>query len=283
MRIVTLSENTVSENSSPAVMLGGGLGEWGLSILVEADDYKILLDTGASISAVHNAELMGIDLSGVDKIVLSHGHFDHTGGLRDVLRKMKKKVEIIAHPDAWASKYVRIGKGPYVYGGIPFQRDELESLGASFNLTREPVWITENIVTSGEIPMTNEYEKIDPILYVKEKNEFRPDPLWDDQAIFVKDKKGLIIILGCAHRGIINTVNHAKKLTGVEKIHTIVGGTHLMGSSEDRLGFTVAELKASGIQCLGVSHCTGMAIAVKLAQVFGDKFFFNNAGTITEI
>jgi len=130
MRITTLSENTVSENSCLVVMLGGGLGEWGLSILVEADDQKILLDTGASISAVHNADLMGIDLSEVDKIVLSHGHFDHTGGLRDVLRKMKKKVEIIAHPDAWASKYVRIGKGPYVYGGIPFQKDDLESLGA---------------------------------------------------------------------------------------------------------------------------------------------------------
>ena len=241
MKIITLSENTVSENSHPAVLMGG-IGEWGLSILVEVDDQRILLDTGASISAVHNAELMKIDLSGVDKIVLSHGHYDHTGGLRDVLRTMKKKVELIAHPDAWASKYIRIGNGPYIDGGIPFQREQLESLGASFNLTKEPIWITENVVTSGEIPMLNEYEKIDPILYVKEENEFRPDPLWDDQAIFIKDKKGLVIILGCAHRGIINTVNHAKKLTGVEKIHTIVGGTHLMGSSEDRLDFTVAEL-----------------------------------------
>lgn len=278
MRITTLSENTVSENSCLAVMLGGGLGEWGLSVLVEADDQKILLDTGASISAVHNADLMGIDLSEVDKIVLSHGHSDHTGGLKDVLRKMRKAIEIIAHPDVWASKYA----GP-TYVGIPFQRDELESLGASFNLTREPVWITENIITSGEIPMTNEYEKIDPILYVKEENEFRPDPLWDDQAIFIKTEKGLVVILGCAHRGIINTVNHAKKLTGVEEIYMVVGGTHLMGSSEDRLDFTVAELNKSGIQKLGVSHCTGMAITVKLAQAFGDRFFFNNAGTITEI
>lgn len=278
MRITTLSENTVSENSCLAVMLGGGLGEWGLSVLVEADDQKILLDTGASISAVHNADLMGIDLSEVDKIVLSHGHSDHTGGLKDVLRKMRKAIEIIAHPDVWASKYA----GP-TYVGIPFQRDELESLGASFNLTREPVWITENIVTSGEIPMTNEYEKIDTILYVKEENEFRPDPLWDDQAIFIKTEKGLVVILGCAHRGIINTVNHAKKLTGVEEIYMVVGGTHLMGSSEDRLDFTVAELNKSGIQKLGVSHCTGMAITVKLAQAFGDRFFFNNAGTITEI
>jgi len=131
--------------------------------------------------------------------------------------------------------------------------------------------------------MTNEYEKIDPSLYVKEENEFRPDPLWDDQAIFIKTEKGLVVILGCAHRGIINTVNHAKKLTGVEKIYTIVGGTHLMGSSDDRLDFTISELKKSDIQKLGVSHCTGMAIAVKLAQAFGDIFFFNNAGTITEI
>ena len=282
MRIVTLSENTVSENSSP-VVLKAGIGEWGLSIMVEADGHNILLDTGANISAAHNAELMGIDLSRVDKIVLSHGHYDHTGGLRILLSKMRKEVEVIAHPDAWASKYVRFGEGPYVYGGIPFRKDQLESLGASFNLTKEPVWITENIVTSGEIPMVTEYEKIDTILYVKEKDEFHPDPLWDDQALFIKSEKGLVIILGCAHRGIINTLNHAKKLFGVEEVHTIVGGTHLMAASPEGLELTIAELWASGIQRLGVSHCTGMAVGARLAQEFPDIFFFNNAGTITEI
>ena len=293
MRIITLSENMVSEYSSPAIMMGeygewnfrllGGRGEWGLSILVEADDHRILLDTGSYGAAVHNAELMGIDLSRVDKIVLSHGHCDHTGGLREVLRKMRKNVEIIAHPAIWSSKYFRIDNGTYAYDGIPFQREELETLGASFNLSKEPVWITENVATSGEISMVTEYEKIDPIFYVKEKDEFHPDPLLDDQALFIKDKKGLVIILGCCHRGIVNTLNHAKKLTGVEKIYAIVGGTHLAGASKERLELTISELKTSDIQKLGVSHCTGMATSMKLAQVFGDKFFFNNAGTITEI
>ncbi|BDC35429.1 MAG: MBL fold metallo-hydrolase [Candidatus Methanoliparum thermophilum] len=284
MKIITLSENTVSENSNP-IIKHSGLGEWGLSILIEADDHKILFDTGASISTVHNADLIGIDLSKIDNIVLSHGHYDHAGGLRDVLKRMRKNVEIIAHPDVWASKYSMVPKKDPIYIGIPFQRDELESLGASFNLTREPVWITENIVTSGEIPMANEYEKIDQTLYIKdkEKNEYHPDSLWDDQAIFIKDKRGLIIILGCAHRGIINTVDYAKKLTGIEKIYAIVGGTHLMASSDDRLNFTIDNLKASGIEKLGVSHCTGMKTAVKLAQAFGDKFFFNNVGVITKI
>jgi 7,8-dihydropterin-6-yl-methyl-4-(beta-D-ribofuranosyl)aminobenzene 5'-phosphate synthase len=93
--------------------------------------------------------------------------------------------------------------------GLSILIEAAETLGAFFNLTREPVWISGNIVTSGEIPMITEYEKIDPIVYVKEKGELKPDPLWNDQALFLKSEKGLITIPGCAHRGIINTIRHA--------------------------------------------------------------------------
>jgi len=151
VRITTLSENTAQL---------GFLAEWGLSILIETDDMNILLDTGKSISVSHNADTLGIDLSKIDKIVLSHGHYDHTGGLREILRKMKKEVEIIAHPDIWAVKYSRREDQPDRYIGIPFQRQELESLGANFNLTTKPVKITDNIMTTGEIAMVTEFEKV---------------------------------------------------------------------------------------------------------------------------
>jgi len=270
-QITTLSENTVARVNL--------LAEWGLSILIEADGYKILLDTGLSFSAAYNAITLGIDLSRIDKIVFSHGHFDHTGGLLHILKMVKGEVEVIAHPNIWALKYAKRPERAVEYIGVPFPKEAAETLGASFNLTREPVWISENIVTSGEIPMITEYEKIDPILYVKEKGELKPDPLWDDQALFLKSEKGLIIILGCAHRGIINTIRHAQKLTGVESIYAVIGGTHLVTASPQRMDLTIAELLSFGIQRLGVSHCTGLPASAMLAQTFSEAFLFNNAGT----
>ena len=232
VRITTLSENTAGP---------GMLAEWGLSVLVETDEQKVLLDTCASISVPRNAPILGVDLSKIDRIVLSHGHYDHTGGLRDVLGAMGKKVEIIAHPDMWAAKQLRIGE-QYVYIGIPFSREELEGLGAFFTLSREPVWISDDIVTTGEIPMTTEYEEIDPVLYVKQDDEFVPDPLLDDRALIIKTDKGLVVVLGCAHRGVINTLYHAQQVTGVDLIHTVIGGTHLVRATEERVLLTVAAL-----------------------------------------
>lgn len=271
IQITTLSENTASATHL--------LTEWGLSILIEVNNYKILLDTGQTFSAAYNAIALGIDLSQIDKIVFSHGHFDHTGGLLHILKMVNGEVEIIAHPDIWAAKYGKRPEEKEKDIGVPFPRKAAETLGAIFNLTKEPVWISENIVTSGEIPMPTEYEEIDSDLYVKEQGKLKPDPLWDDQALFLKSKRGLVIILGCAHRGIINTIRHAQKITGIEPVYAIIGGTHLLRASPQRLDLTIAELLSSGVQRLGVSHCTGLAASAILAQTFGEAFFFNNAGT----
>ena len=273
---MSIQITTLSENTAHTTRL---LAEWGLSILVEADGHRILLDTGSSFSAAYNAIALGVDLSQIDKIVFSHGHFDHTGGLLHILKMMKRQTEVIAHPDIWAAKYGRRPGEKEQYAGVPFPKEAAESSGASFKLTREPVWISENIVTSGEIPMLTEYEGIDPILYVKEKGELKPDPLWDDQALFIKCEKGLIIILGCAHRGVINTIKHAQKLTGIESIYAVIGGTHLVRASPQRMDLTIAELLSFRIQRLGACHCTGPAASAILAQTFGEAFFFNNAGT----
>ena len=269
VRITTLSENSAQLDF---------LGEWGLSILVETESCKVLLDTGQSIGAVRNADLMNIDLSIVDKIVLSHAHVDHTGGLREVLRRVGKGVEVIAHPDIWISKYIRYGeKNSYV--GIPFIREALESFGASFTLTRKPFKINDDIMTTGEIEMVADYETIDDRLYSKKGSRMIPDPLADDLALIVRTGQGLAIITGCAHRGIINTVRHVQKLTGGEYIHTIIGGTHLMVASPERIEKTARELKELGLQRLGVSHCTGFNASATLAREFGEVFFLNNAGT----
>ena len=271
VKITTLSENTARY---------GFLAEWGLSILVEVDGMRILVDTGRSFSAVHNAQLMGIDLATIDRIVLSHGHADHTGGLLNVLRIMRKDVEIIAHPDVWASKYTcRDGKKKEQYIGIPSSRDELESLGARFNLTKEPVHVSEHTITTGEIPMMSEYEDVENNLLVKRDGILRQDPLADDLALVIDASFGLVVISGCAHRGIVNTLRHAQKLTGRELVYAVMGGTHLIRASQERIEKTIADLRDMGIQKLGVSHCTGFPASVQLAQKFKETFLLNNAGS----
>jgi len=270
VKITTLSENTANY---------GFWAEWGLSILVEADGKNILVDTGLSTSAVQNALTLGIDFAKIDCIVLSHGHTDHTGGLREVL-KLTGEIEVIAHPDIWTQKYTRRGSGgKEQYIGVPYPRDELESLGARFKLTTEPVHISENILTTGQIPMVTDYEAIEDNLFIKENGTLIPDPLADDLALVIDTYFGLFVILGCAHRGIVNTLRQARKITGKDLVYAVIGGTHLFRASEERVTKTIADLQTMGVQRLGVSHCTGYRASASLFQKFGDIFFPNNAGT----
>jgi len=275
LRITILSENTG--------IVGNFLAEWGLSILVETDEANILFDTGRTISATYNADTLGISLSKIDKIVLSHSHLDHTGGLREVLRRIRKnEIEIIAHPHIWAIRYNRRQGQADRFMGIPFQRQELENFGAIFNLTTKPVKITDNIITSGEIPMVTDFEEVDSgssIRLIKEDTGLKPDELLDDQAIVINTKQGLVVITGCAHRGIINTLYHAQQITNIKEIHAVIGGAHLVDASEERIRLTIAALRELNIQKLGLCHCTGLPAITLIAHEFGDSFLFNNAGT----
>jgi 7,8-dihydropterin-6-yl-methyl-4-(beta-D-ribofuranosyl)aminobenzene 5'-phosphate synthase len=243
-----------------------------------ADGKKILFDTGGGVAAVHNADLMGIDFSTVDRIVLSHGHYDHTGGLMEVIKRSGPK-EIIAHPDVWSRKYGSLDNSPKRYVGIPFVREALEVMGASFKLSEKPVQISEHVTTTGEIPMTNDYEVIEKYLCVMEGDELKQDSLKDDLAMAIDTDFGLVVILGCSHRGIVNTLQHIKTITGKELIYAAIGGTHLIHASGERLAKTLAALQDMGVQYLGVSHCTGFKASAYLANEFGDRFFQNNAGT----
>ncbi|MDY6911101.1 MAG: MBL fold metallo-hydrolase [Chloroflexota bacterium] len=269
IRITTLSENAAKS---------GFIAEWGLSVLIEADDLRILLDTSQSFSVVHNAQALGFDLSIVDKLVLSHGHYDHTGGLREVLSQTGE-IDIIAHPDIWQAKCA-VRNNIETPIGIPFTRGELEQIGARFQMTTNPVWITDNIVTTGEVPMVTEYEQIDSNLFVRDGEILRPDLLLDDLALAIKTEKGLVVILGCGHRGMVNTIWHLQRITGEKRVNCVLGGTHLIAASPERLALTVADLSQIGIEKLGVCHCTGFGASCRLANEFPNSFVLNNAGTI---
>lgn len=269
--LTTLCENTVAK---PGLM-----AEWGLSILVQVNDFKVLLDTGTSSVVTHNARILGIDLSQINKIVLSHGHNDHTGGLANVLQITGDK-DVIAHPAIWDSKY---SKRPYqdkeVYIGFRYTSEYLESLGASFTYSQKPVKITNEIVTTGEVEMTTSFEAIESNLFVKDKGVLQPDAFTDDLSLVINTPEGLIIILGCAHRGMINHIQHAQKITNERRVYAVVGGTHLTRASEERIKKTILELKKLDVKKVGVSHCTGANASMQFAQAFGDSFFLNNSGT----
>ncbi|HOE17223.1 MAG TPA: MBL fold metallo-hydrolase [Syntrophorhabdaceae bacterium] len=269
--LTTLSENTAGRPDFMA--------EWGQSILVQTDGCTVLFDVGGSNVALANADRLGIDLTKIDAIVLSHGHHDHTGGLLDVLKRLGK-TRVIGHPAIWDIKYAkRPQEDKEAFIGIPFAREKLENIGASFELTPDPVSLSGRMMTTGEVEMTTDFEIIERNLLLKEGGKFIQDPLADDLALIVRMDEGLLVILGCAHRGAINTIRHAQKLTGEARVYAVVGGTHLAPASEERIERTIEELKDIGVQKVGISHCNGFYASVRIAQAFGDKFFLNNAGT----
>jgi 7,8-dihydropterin-6-yl-methyl-4-(beta-D-ribofuranosyl)aminobenzene 5'-phosphate synthase len=275
IRITTLSENTAGQPDL--------LAEWGLSLFIQDDEKYILMDTGESISIFQNAEKLEIDLQKINVIVLSHGHFDHTGGLRTLLMKMKKEVDIIAHPDIWQAKYVKLKNKPDRYIGIPYIRSELESLGARFVLTSEPYQVSENILTTGEIPLVTDFERVEPGLFIKTPDGWKPDLVPDDLALIIKTEQGLSIALGCAHRGMINTLYHARQITGIKKVNLVLGGCHLKDATEEQIWQTISALNEIGVQKLGLSHCTGIRAVLLMSQTYGSNFIFNNAGSIINL
>ena len=273
IKIYTLVDNTAGY---------GFQGEWGLSFYIEAQGHKILFDTGMTSLASENARLAKIDLSSIDTLVLSHGHNDHTGGLADFL-KYTGDVPVISHPDIWTKKYVQENQNSLDYIGIPVCREELESRGAQFHLTTKTFEICQSIITTGEVELNNPYEKIDGDLLVKTAGEFYCDPMMDDLSLIIQTDRGLVVITGCAHRGIVNTLQHAQKITGDQRILFAIGGFHLYQASQERLDWTVQTLLSMGIQKVSPCHCTGFHAMAQIYQNMPKQYQPIYAGSVIEL
>ncbi len=279
IQITTLCDNGVGEIEY--------LAEWGLSLHLGINGgTDILFDTGEGRACVPNAVAAGVSLGDVGMICLSHGHGDHTGGLLPVIqhirhtRPERENVAIYCHPAALEEQYVK-HSDTYFYRGLPYNLQELRRLGASFHTSTEPVWVSKDIVLSGEIPLRTDFEKPSDICYLKRGESYQQSPVLDDQSLFVRTSEGLLVLSGCAHRGIINTILHARDITGEQRIHTVLGGTHLLNTSMHQQERTADMFNELGVEKIGVSHCTGLKPACYLAQRMGfERFFFNNAGTV---
>jgi 7,8-dihydropterin-6-yl-methyl-4-(beta-D-ribofuranosyl)aminobenzene 5'-phosphate synthase len=273
LQLTTLAENTAGER--------GLLGEWGWSLLIRCGERAFLLDAGAGPATAHNAIALGARLGEVEAVAVSHGHYDHTGGLPDLLGLIRKpQVPVHLHPAAWGAKFARNRRtGVCRYVGIPWQRREAERLGADFRESEQPVELAPGVLLSGPVPQVFDFEKVPDSFLLRAGEDFVRDPLEDDQALFLSTELGLVVALGCAHRGVLNTLALGRRLTGLEHVYLVLGGTHLHAAGAEIVDRTIAGLRAAGVEWLGVSHCTGGAAAVRLAQAFGERFFFNHAGT----
>jgi len=279
-----MSQTTITvlcENTAGRPM--GLTGEHGFSCLIERDGQNILFDTGQGMSLATNAKVLRINLADIKTVALSHGHYDHTGGLPAVLYP-PRGVEVVAHPDIFTKKYAELGTPggkQKIFIGIKYSRDYLEgALKARFNLIQDFVDIAPGIYFSGEVPKKTDFEHPDTRLKVEHNGKMINDPLKDDISLLVETDQGPIILLGCAHSGMVNVMNHFSAKTGHKKFHAVIGGTHLgfMTDLGQQLEKSMDALDDYQVDLIAVSHCTGQQAAAVCYNRFKDRFAFACAG-----
>jgi 7,8-dihydropterin-6-yl-methyl-4-(beta-D-ribofuranosyl)aminobenzene 5'-phosphate synthase len=267
------------------------LAEHGFSMLIRVlrgrKTVSILFDTGISSNGVvENAKRMGLDLREVECIVLSHGHYDHFGGLISVLKTINKtNLPLIVHEDMFRTRGIANSDGTIrIYPEFP-TKEQLSS--AHLIRTKQPYLIANDmILVTGEIPRETSFEKgfLQHRAFIN--GTWQPHPLiLDDRAVvFNVREKGLVIISGCAHAGIINTITYAQRITGVPRVYAVIGGFHLAGKeNEHRIEQTVKELERVNPRLVVPSHCTGWRAICTIASALPDAFVWNSVGNLYQV
>jgi 7,8-dihydropterin-6-yl-methyl-4-(beta-D-ribofuranosyl)aminobenzene 5'-phosphate synthase len=274
-RITVLCENSVGA-------LGGTLGEHGFSALIEPETgAQLLFDTGQGLTLLHNAERMNRDLSRVDKVVISHGHYDHAGGLLPLLQKIGSR-EVLAHPGIFTPRHRLKDTGECYPIGMPQNRETLEQAGARFDLSASYREFSPGIFLTGEVPRVTPFETGDQgLFYDCTGQELDTTP--DDQSLIIETERGLVILLGCCHAGLVNTIEHIAYLMGRRDIYAVIGGTHLGFCCQEQLDHTISAIKGLGITKLVAAHCTGFAAAARLSREFPREFQVATVGYSIQI
>lgn len=341
LKITTLIENMPDDEEILAC-------EHGLSLYIEFDGRKILFDTGQTGEFVSNAQKLGKSLAEVDYFIISHGHYDHSGGVMRLVKELKDAVSVgteegigskpwlmekpadagsgtvtpismYVGAEFFHKKYKHLSDGTYRYNGNPFREADLPAERLALHkITEDVTYLEENIMIFKNFKRVTSFEKPNPKFIVerfdrlgdnpgismeraetsvggftelpdvsetslangkKEISVYEQDDFRDEIALGLRTTKGLVLVVGCSHVGIVNISQTVMERTG-EQVYSVLGGTHLMEADEERLDKTMISLRECGLEQIAVSHCTGDAGMEKVAQEFGSNFVKNNTGHV---
>lgn len=270
--LTILSDNCISGS--------GFIGEHGFSVLIERNGSRFLFDTGQGTALPMNLKTLQKSLKGLHRAIISHGHYDHTGGLKWVLEETGG-VEIVAHPDLFARHMNKESdKKEARHIGCPFTRESLERLGASFHFVDRTTEIDPGIWFVTGVGGSENDRPSDARLVLPHGMAYMPDLMADDASLLIETDTSPLLILGCAHAGVLNITDHVKKRLGVKKIRALLGGTHLMFCGPTQVAQFIRTMNEFSVDVVGASHCTGFRAAAELAVHLGERFTLAAAGSV---
>lgn len=254
--------------------------EHGLSLFIEFDHRKILFDTGQTGNYLQNTKLLGVDIEETDTLIISHGHYDHSGGVLKTLDLLSPGTKMYVGQEFFHPKYKVLEDGSLKYNGIAFSEEDIARKAMNLiKVTDDITLLDRNILLFQNFSRKNDFEQRNSKFVIQKNGEILPDDFADEIVLGLITHKGLVVIAGCSHIGIVNILSNIQERISIP-ICAVLGGTHLVEADEDRIAKTIHAFREMKIESIAVSHCTGENGIQKIREGFKDSFILNHTGNV---